>query len=195
MCVKEVHVEGKKLVYSSETGKQITDHIKYLCVYFNQHRTIFEEKFLYHSMLLELTPKNFIFHKTDENTDNLPTLIEETLKYTESKYVYGERVFFKTYKLEKRKKFKNADYSKAGSKHNIAMCHTSPAFIMSGIKRNEEQNLYFEKSGELKRLVPETLIKVLWYNSYQEKMSEAYLPKEFFVEESVILSNKSKDIE
>ena len=141
-------------------------------------------------MLLELNGENFFFNREEEKTDlNSPLLINETLGYAPAKYVYGSRVFFKTYKLEKRKKFNYSAKDLPDAKNKSAIIHTSPAFILSGSKKNEITNLYYEKSGDQKRIVAETLVKVLWYNSYQEKISEEYMPIDFFVDDQNIFSN------
>jgi len=44
----------------------------------------------------------------------------------------------------------------------------------------------------LQRKCSEELYKVLWYNAYQEKFSEEYLPKEFLTDDlRIYSSNKS----
>ncbi|MEO9475606.1 MAG: hypothetical protein ABJG41_08725 [Cyclobacteriaceae bacterium] len=192
MCIKELHIEEKKQLYSPETGEQTADKVKYLCVYFNQQRSLFEEKLLYHSMLLELSDDKLIFHNQGLPNDENQTLKEETLGLTVTDFEYGKRVFFKTYKLEKRKKFKNSKASTVGEQFKIAMTHTSPAFVIRGTKKNETQNLFYEKNGKPKRIVADILVKVLWYNSYQEKMSEDYQPKEFFTDNEEIFKDTKK---
>ena len=190
ICVKEIHIERKKQVYSEELGSvQVSDQVKYLGIYFNQHRMIFEEKFIYESMLTSLD--ELTFHSEDaEPEENHKLLIDETKDYSKlATYEFGKRVFFKTYKLEKRKKFETAgkDYR---SLTKTALTHTSPAFLLNGLKRNEKKNVFNNKTGEVKQKYAIELFKVLWYNSYQEKFSEAYLPKEFFTDDKRIYSNK-----
>lgn len=185
MCIKEIHIEKKKKLFSNDfEGDQIADNVKYLCVYFNQHRMIFEENFVYHEMLISFSKLKF--HREDEKVEKeQQTLIEETEKYKVAGYEYGKLVFFKTYKLEKRKKFRNAiqDFR---STTKTTSTHTSPAFNLSGIKLNDKKSAFNPKSGKLKLKTAETLYKVLWYNAYQEKFSEAYLPKEFFINDKQI---------
>ena len=53
---------------------------------------------------------------------------------------------------------------------------------MTGIK-NEEQKDLFYLDGKPKRIISEQLFKVMWFNHFQQKFSEHYLPKEFFVED------------
>lgn len=195
MCIKEIHFEKKKNKYSAENeGKQIADKTKYLCVYFNQHRMIFEEKFIYESMLIGLD--DLLFHRKDDKPyeGDYQSLIEETKQFKplESEhYEYGKLVFFKTYKLEKRKKFASAGLEERKNKKS-AVVHTSPAFVLSGIKINDQKSIYNEKDGKPIKTTSETLFKVLWYNSYQEKMSEVYLPKELFTDDERIVSSPAK---
>lgn len=189
MCVKEIHIEKNKQIYSKEIEEaQIADNIKYLCVYFNQHRTIFEEKFIYHEMLVSL--KDVTFHREEDgfNEDEMK-LIEETANYKPPIYQFGKRVFFKTYKLEKRKKFKRIGHDKKSSTKTF-LTHTSPAFVLNGCKINDQKAMYNAKNGELQRQCFEEFFKVLWYNSYQEKFSEGYFPSCFFTDDERIFQNK-----
>lgn len=188
MCVKEIHIDKKKQIYSPDIEKaKIGDTIKYICVYFNQHRMIFEEKFVYHEMLLAL-PKVTFHSKMEKDGGDHTKLIDETETYKSAEYEFGKRVFFKTYKLEKRKKFKTvgSDYN---SSTKTVLTHTSPAFILNGYKKNEQKSQHNQKNGELIKQCSEELYKVLWYNSYQEKFSEEYLPKEFLTDDLRIYSS------
>ena len=188
MCVKEIHIEKKKKLYSDTVLRvQISDEIKYLCVYFNQYRMIFEEKYVYQNVLVSF--KKLTFHnENDKVGEEHISLIEETKKYKKIKYEFGKRVFFKTYKLEKRKKFKSAKNDVRFSRTTTST-HTSPAFILNGVKLNGRESIYNSKNGELQRECSKKLFKVLWYNAYQEKMSEEYLPEEFFTDDERIYKN------
>lgn len=196
MCVKEVHIEKDKKLYSQEAPKsQIADDVKYLCTYFNQHRMEFEDRFVYQEMLLPLD--DITFHKDKEKDDKHPTLIEETNNYDFAEYEYGKRVFFKTFKLERRKKFKKYFKPAGGSGSttttsskgsNSHFTHTSPAFILSGVKLNENKNIYNTKNGKVQRLTSNELYKVYWYDAYNEKFTENHLPKEFFIDDNKIYS-------
>ncbi|RMB58486.1 hypothetical protein EAX61_09260 [Dokdonia sinensis] len=185
MCIKEIHIERKKEMYSKEMeGSQIADNVKYLCTYFNQHRLIFEDKYVYQELLLSF--EELLFHKAKDNGSELhQKLIDETLDYNICNYQYGKRIFFKTYKLEKRKTFKSAGISAVSSNKSL-MTHTSPAFLLSGFMRNDKGNQYDGKSGKLIRQCSKDLYKVIWYNSYQEKYSEEFMPSEFFTDDSRI---------
>lgn len=186
MCIKEIHVERKKEVYSKESsGKQISDKVKYLCTYFNQHKTTFEDKMVYQEMLISF--QDLIFYRKDEveEEEKHVRLINETLGYDIATYEYGARIFFKTYKLEKRKTFKHGGTHPVSSKKTL-MTHTSPAFIISGFKVNDSENVYDSKYGTLLRQSAKALYKVMWYDSYQEKYREEYQPKEFFTDDSLV---------
>lgn len=189
MLVKEVHIEHKKKIFSEANGDwQIADKVKYLCVYYNQHRTIFEEKFLYESILISFD--GLLFNKKDEENGYGLRLIAETKDYKDLDYQFGEIAFLKTYKLENRKKTTLATLS-VDSPTKTFSTHTSPAFIMNGIKENEKKDLYDQKKGLLLRKTCKTLLKVIWYNSYQEKYSEEYVPIEFFTNDKRIANTRS----
>lgn len=185
MCVKEVHVENKKELYSKEKPKaQIAENVKYLCTYFNQYRMIFEDRYVYHNFLTPL--KDIIFHNRNEDSSDKHTkLIDETLKYKIADYEFGKRVFFKTFKLEKRKKFKSAGQDYQSTKRTT-MTHTTPAFILSGFKSNDQTTIFNQKNGEIQSEYSKELYKVIWYNAYQEKFSEAFLPREFLTDDKEI---------
>lgn len=191
MCIKEVHIERKKQLYSTELLEaKIADNVKYLCVYFNQHRMIFEESFLYQDTIISIS--NLTFHSNNEKfEEGHQKVIDETLGYPHAEYEFGKRVFFKTYKLEKRKKFQKAGKD-IKSSTRTALTHTSPAFILNGYKTNHQKSLYDPKSGKLQRKCANELYKVIWYNAYQEKFSEEYLPKEFFTDDLLIHKNLKK---
>lgn len=190
MCIKEVHIERKKQLYSTELLEaKIADNVKYLCVYFNQHRMIFEESLLYQETIISI--RDLTFHNKSEEVDQgHKKLIDETLDYPMASYDFGKRVFFKTHKLEKRKKFKNAGQD-IKSSTRTTLTHTSPAFILNGYKTNAQKSLYDQKSGKLQRKCADELYKVIWYNAYQEKFSEEYLPKEFFTDNPLIFETKN----
>ena len=191
MCVKEVHIEKRKQLYGTEKpNAKVADYVKYLCVYFNQHRMIFEESFLYQDTIVSIM--DLTFHSKREKVDEgHKKLIDETLDYSVAEYEFGKRVFFKTYKLEKRKKFRSAGMD-ARSSTKTTLTHNSPAFIINGYKVNTQKSLYNQKNGQLQRKCSEELYKVIWYNAYQEKFSEEFLPKEFFTDDSLIYNNLKK---
>lgn len=189
MCIKEIHLEKKKLLYSKEKqNKKIADNVKYLCTYFNQFRMIFEDRLVYQDMLILLN--DITFHSDTEETEKGHTkLVDETNSYTIASYEFGKRVFFKTYKIEKRKKYKRAGQDSNSTTKTI-LTHTSPAFLLNGFKINNQQTIFDQKSGKTQRECSKELYKILWYNAYQEKFSEDFLPKEFFTDDSRIYGLK-----
>lgn len=186
MLIKEVLIEkeDKKKTHSEDIeNAQIADLIKYTCVYFNANKSEFQEKVLFHSLLasyLELKYYREIGEEKGLKVELDKQLIPEVLKYEKiSDYEFGKVVQFKTKKLEIRKL-----YRKSNSVNNEKITFTSyqtPDFVLSGIK-NETQTDLFYSDGEPKRKITSQLFKVMWFNHFQQKYSEQYLPKEFFVQ-------------
>lgn len=182
MVVKEVFFEDlkKKKLYSEELGKdfQISDSIKYTCVYFNANKSEFEEVFVYESFLESYKELKYYRHvKEDEvvkiELDN--QLIPEVLKYESiDKYEFGKVIQFKTKKLEQRKSYD-------GKIESIVYSFQSPNFILGGIKNENITDLYYP-DGENKKNIPSQSVKVVWFNHFQQKNSEKFLPVEFFVQ-------------
>lgn len=180
MLVKEINVENseKKKIYSEEVeGAKIFDSVKYCCVYFNANKSQFEEKTLFQSFLSSYTELKFYkFIEKDEKYEENINLIPEVSKYKNSfKYDFGKVVQLKTKKLEHRKSYEKNNESFKNSSFQ------TPDFILSGIKKESQEKLFYP-NGELKKQSSGILYKVMWFNHYQQKFSEQYLPKEFFVE-------------
>lgn len=184
MLVKEViyEKEDKKKIYSDVIeNAQIADIVKYVCVFFNANKSEFVEKEVYHS-LLESYLKLIFYRKPekdDKKIDLDKQLVPEVSKYTPvSNYLYGKKVQFKTKKLEHRK-----SYSYSGERIPGTSFQT-PDFILSGIKNEEQKDLFFQDGNKSKpkRKISEQSYKIMWFNHVQQKFSEQYLPKEFFVE-------------
>ena len=180
MLVKDVFFEDtKKKLFSDEIeDAQISDNIKYTCVYFNNNKSEFIEVTVYHSFI-----RSYEFLKFDRSLDSdgketksEVSLIEEVKDYQSSDYLYGKIVHFKTNKLEQRKKFK------AVQDNFLKISFTSPDFILSGIKKENLKDLFYP-DGKPKRKASETFYKIIWYNHFQQKFSEQYLPCEFFVDQ------------
>jgi len=182
MLVKEVIFENedKKKVYSDVIeNAQIADVVKYICVFFNANKSEFVEKEVYHSLLDSYLNLKYYreSEKLEENiSNNDKTLIDEVITYDKAEvYVYGKRVQFFTKKLEHRKSY---DFS---SERIPGSSFQTPDFILSGIKNEDQKDLFFQ-NGKPKRLMTSQSYKVMWFNHVQQKFSEHYLPKEFFVE-------------
>lgn len=182
MLIKEVLIEkeDKKKTHSEDIeNAQIADLIKYTCVYFNANKSEFQEKIVFHSLLesyLGLKYFREIGKDKDVKIELNKQLIPEVLKYEKvTEYSYGKVVQFKTKKLEYRKL-----YSLNNEKITFTSYQT-PDFVLSGIK-NEIQADLFYPDGESKRKITTQLFKVIWFNHSQQKFSEHFLPKEFFVQ-------------
>ena len=78
------------------------------------------------------------------------------------------------------------------SSHKTMITHTSPAFILQGLKPNDQESVFDQKNGETLRQCSDELYKIMWYNAYQEKFSEEFLPKEFFTDDKGIFDNLKK---
>ena len=184
LIVKEVIFEDikKKKLYSEELGMEfkISDLIKYNCVYFSANKSEFIEVTLYHSLIASYKElKYFNENINNQNTKKFQDiyLIPEVHKYEQiSKYDFGKVIQFKTKKLEQRK-----SYDSNSEKNQITSFQT-PDFILTGVK--SENNLEaFYPDGSPKKIISNLMYKVMWFNHYQQKFSEQYLPKECFVKD------------
>jgi len=179
MLVKEVLLEKKenKIQYSDKfEGARISDLVKYICVFFNANKSEFVEKTVYQSFLSSYKKLKYFKKDKAEKTEANVDLITEVLGYAGvSEYEYSKRVQFKTKKLEHRKTYASNNEKIGG------VSFQTPDFILSGIKYQEQKDLLYP-NGETKRIVCKELYKVIWYCHYQQKFSEEFLPKEFFVE-------------
>ncbi|MBU3012399.1 hypothetical protein KO506_13375 [Polaribacter vadi] len=184
MIVKEVFFERKenKKVFSSDIeNAQIADLIKYNCVYFNANKSEFCEKVIYESFLRTYKELKYYRVKDKEGNDiKIPKekqLIPEVLNYNVlTDYNYGEVIQFKTKKLEHRKSYENSFEKLPG------ISYQTPNFIVSGLKKQTQEDLFYNNGGK-KKIVPSKLLKVTWFNHFQNKMCEHFLPFCFFVKE------------
>jgi hypothetical protein len=198
MMIKEVHIEDKKKkVFDEELGVKIADRYKYLCVYFDDNRMEFKQLFVYHSMLISFDELNY--ERISDNrkiTDSTETLIDEVKGYETPVYEFGKILYFRTKKLEIYKKKSAKKISLKEDENNLSeskivdkikeslqylVCYSSPDFIISGLKINDEKKSFFN-DGKPRKIVCEKLVKVLWFNSMQQKNSEQYLPLDFFTD-------------
>ncbi len=180
MVVKEVlfDKEEKKILYSNEIKKaKIADLTKYVCVYFNANKSEFVEKTIYHSLVKGYLDLKY-YRKEEKSKSSNIDLVLEVAKYKHNvDYEFGKCVQFKTKKLEHRKSYD------ANTVERIpGISFQTPDFILTGIKNEEQKDLFFN-DGTQKKQMSTQLFKVMWFNHYQQKFSEDYLPKEFFVED------------
>jgi len=183
MIVKEIFYEDekKKKIFNEELGAdfQIADLIKYNCVYFNSNKSEFIEVTLYESVLKSYKDLKYYKEvKKKEETKFIDDklLIAEVVGYSSiDVYKFGKVVQFKTKKLEQRKPY---DGNSEKITNNSSQ---TPDFVLSGIK-NENIIDGFYPDGNPKKVFSKQLYKIVWFNHFQQKFSEQYLPKEFFVE-------------
>ena len=201
MVIKEVFVENiKKKLVDENTGEIIAEHIKYVCVFFDDNKNEFKEVTIYESMLVDYT--NIFIKRFDKDNpeefkkDGYKSLIEETSKDTTPAYIYGNLVYFKTKKFEVFKKRSSIKTTKLLIESKVkkneplineyerketiqyVVNYSTPDFVLCGIKKNELINDY--SKGGKRKVVSEFLFKVKWFNSTQMKFSEVYLPAECF---------------
>ncbi len=194
MVVKGVFFEDeKKKIVDTSNGKIIAERIKYTCIFFDDNKSEFKEVIVYESMLRNYT--RFFIARMDgekpiykiENSDKI-SLITEVSSYKDPKYVYGNIVYFKTKKLEilkKRSSTKKEIISggKEESKKTIqhVVNYSTPEFVLCGYKKELVEDLFYP-NGDRKKIIPKELFKVKWFNSYQMKFSEQYLPIMCFID-------------
>lgn len=186
LIIKEVLFERKenKKMYSSDIkNAQISDLVKYSCVYFNANKSEFIDKTIYQSFLRSyIDLKYYREKKEDDKGNEIETpieeqLIPEVLTYKQiDKYVFGDVVQFKTKKLEQRKSYDN------GNERLPGISYQTPNFIVSGIKNESQEDLFYH-DGQKKKEVRSQLVKVSWFNHFQNKMSEKFLPFDCFVKD------------
>ena len=184
MIVKEVFFEReeKKKIFSSDIqGAQISDLIKYNCVYFYANKSEFIEKTIYESFLRSYIDLQYFRAVDNEGKEiKIPEekqLIPEVSRYIKFKdYKFGDVVQFKTKKLENRKSYEAVNERIPG------ISYQTPNFIVSGIKNEPQEDLFYH-DGQKKKEVRSQLVKVSWFNHFQNKMSEKFLPFDCFVKD------------
>lgn len=195
MVVKEVFFENKqKKVFDEASGKKIADRIKYTCVYFDDNKCEFVEVNLYHSMLR--TVEDLKFEKISSNgrrIENYTTLVQEVNGYSVPSYEYGKTIYFKTLKLEIYKKrtskkiplLENSEeVEKIKEVLQYVVNYSSPEFVICGFKEEMPSDLFYG-DGKQRRKVAKNLLKVKWFNPFQQKFCEQYLPEQFFTDDDI----------
>lgn len=189
MIIKEVFFENKKKkTFDEVSKKEISELIKYVCVYFDDNKSEFLEVHLYEKMLESFT-KLKITRVDSSDGDDISDVITEISNYPEKpEYVYGEILYFKTKKLEILKKRTSIKITKDKSNGDIinvkeiiqyVVNYATPDFVTCGFKIEEYEDLFY-KDGSIKRLVSTESVKIKWFNPINNKFSEYYLPVEFF---------------
>lgn len=195
MIVKEVFFESKqKTTFDEATGQKIAERIKYICVYFDDNKSEFVEVHLYEAMLR--TFEDLRFERISDSGDKVEDyklLIDEVKGYLIPTYKFGGIISFKTKKLEiYKKRTSKKILLKAGSNDiqeikeilQYVVNYATPDFVMCGFKKESYTDLFYG-DGKVKRLAPVNFIKVKWFNPFQQKFSEQYLPEEFFTDDDI----------
>lgn len=193
MVITEIEFETKKKqVVDETTGYKIAERIKYKCVFFDDNKSQFKEVYVYESML-ENFKSIFIAKKSDtEESGSYESLIKEAEKYKIPKYNYSKIVYFKTKKFEIFKKRTSTRIIESEKKGKIkksekkliqyVVNYATPDFVLTGIKKQSIENAFYS-NGNKRKIASETLYKVKWFNSFQMKFSEQFLPSECFMED------------
>ncbi len=193
MIIKEVLFEGKEKKTNDEiTGFVIGEKIKYVCVHFDDNRSEFIESHLYHSMLDTYRNLNIAFLGSAPSDENHIDLITEVGNYPpRATYAYGELLYFKTKKLEIFKKRTSNKIilddtvvpplmHKKKKIIQYVVNYSTPDFLACGYKKETSADLFYN-DGKPKKMISTEFVKVKWFNSFQQKFSEQYLPIEFFI--------------
>ncbi|WP_158973463.1 hypothetical protein [Cellulophaga sp. L1A9] len=200
LIISEVHIENKdKRMFDEASGNKISDRIKYNCFYFDDNKSEFKEVMMYEPMLN--TFRDIIIERISRKGDvfdGAQSLHQEIDSYDIVKYEFGKLVRFKTKKIEI---FKKRSSKEIPSKNNVidkkeikeiiqyVVNYSSPDFLISGYKKNDKENLFYP-NGDIKQIVAENLLKVKWFNPFQLKFSEIYLPEIFFTDKMFFSSKE-----
>tara|TARA_R110000868_G_scaffold285323_1_gene545784 strand:+ start:2105 stop:2860 length:756 start_codon:yes stop_codon:yes gene_type:complete len=215
MVVKEVFFEDyKKKIVDDSTGEIIAERKKYTCIFFDDNKSEFKEVVIYESMLESF--RKFYIARIDgaiqEEKEHF-SLLDEVSNYKNAGYKYGNIVYFKTKKLEILKKRSSIKITKElnlpvktkdkgfnpfkrTEVTQYVVNYSTPEFILCGFKKEQGADLFYP-NGKKKKLISEIFYKVKWFNSYQMKFSEQYLPKECFIDQqpfpTVVCHNIEED--
>jgi hypothetical protein len=208
MIVNEVHFETKqKKIADESTGKIIAERIKYICTYFDDNKGEFIDVHLYEGMLRTFDDLKFERINNDgKNIGDYTSLKEEVKSYSIPNYEYGKIINFKTKKLEiyKKRTSKKITVNESGNIGSIkeslqyVVNYATPEFVICGFKIEHHTDLFYG-DGKKKRLASKKFFKVKWFNPFQQKFSEQYLPEEFFTDDDIfelekINSEKTKPV-
>jgi len=193
LLVKEILLENeKKKLFSDEIkNTQIADNLKCICVYFSNKKSKFVEVHLYDAYLASYKDLKSIEEEGESNKSETNQNEEEDKSNKNEIYNFGGIVQLKTRKVKYKNQFK------IGEKYKF-LPFLSPNFVLTGVKKGEVTGGLFYHNGKPKRKVAKQFYKVMWFNHFQNKFSEEYLPEEFFIKPLVLaekteLNEKPKD--
>lgn len=154
MVVKEVSINTKsENLFDSSTGVQIAEPIKYTCVWFDAEKDKFNEACFYESFLVK---------------------VDIVTKVIDIKKVKLSSNFkFKTHSLEGIKFYSDSLLSSSPQLKPINT-FLAPTFSFRGIKNIDNSTI--EENGVKIKETSSKLVKVMWYNSSQNKFSEELVP-------------------
>jgi len=166
MIVIGIEIESnKKKTCNSELGLQIAERTKYEVLWFESKKSTFVTKIIYESFL----------KIKDQQFDSI-------------KYQYNKVTRFKPTALElKKKKIVKSTVINEEGKEILQktvyslLTFTCPDLIITGINKNKLESS-FDDFGCPNKIKPEKLVKVMWYNNFQQKYSEFELPLEVLIE-------------
>lgn len=188
MIVKEVLFENKdKKEFDDVSGNQIAEKVKYICVHFDDNKSEFIESHLYQSQLESFEKLRIAKVDEKKQEEGYVDLITEVLNYPNINYEFSKIVYFKTKKVEafKKRESSKIEIDKDGEDKKTTIQYVvnyiTPDFVICGYKNETYNDLYYN-NGKPKRKASTDFIKVKWFNSFQQKFSEQYLPIEFFID-------------
>jgi hypothetical protein len=159
MCIFSVEVENKKKkTHDNITGKQIAERTKYKVVWFHSKKMEFVEKIIYHSFLKKVEPEK----------------VKE-----EFVYEYGSECSFKPLLFLNKKKKDKFEKEQRDSDF-LKVITLFPSFIMSSISKAEKEK-EFNDFGKESKVFPSQLIRIMWFNGFQQKYSEFDMPIECLI--------------
>ncbi len=167
MVVIGIEIENKnKKIFDNELGLKIAERVKYNLIWFDSKKAVFVEKIMYESFIKEV----------------------EEIKSSTPVYDYGKVVRFKSVILEanKTKLAKSYSFNNEGERienetYYSLLTYVCPDLVMSGIRQNNNKST-FNDFGKINKVLPTTLVKVMWFNSILQKYSEQELPLEVLIE-------------
>lgn len=206
MVIKEVFFENKEKKIADEvSGQTIADYIKYTCLYFDDNKGEFVENTIYQSMLRTFKDLNYErINNNGSRIEDYQSLITEIEQYKIPKYEYGKVVYFKTLKLEiyKKRSSKKIKVEKEGSLDvaetlQYVVNYASPQLVICGYKKEQALDQFYP-TGKRKRIITSEYFKVKWFNPFQQKFCEQFMPSNFFTDENIFTdyeeSNSSKNL-
>lgn len=149
--------------FDSETGKEKFKQIK--CIFYSHKSHKFESLWL-----------NIKHVKPITKTENVKPISIEDIKKT----FLNNQVILKScdYELGKLKTtFVKTDY-KSSQKVNSHLDFLPPVLTVIDVKKNDEKVGYNPKSGNLRKITSEILLKCKWYNPLSGGFSEDFIPLE-----------------